>query len=512
MTTTAATEPAASDGRISSISPRQWLVLAAIQLATLLFGMAITLVNVVLPQVKGTLSATQEEIAWVVTANLVATAVGTPITGWLAQRLGWRNLLLGAVAGFTFCSLGCGIAGSLEALVLWRIGQGLFGAPIQPMAQAVLLATFSRAHQPLVMMLWGLGSVFGPVSGPVLGSIVAEAYGWRMAFIMLVPPGLAAMAAIWLALRDLDNRGNKALDWTGFIALSLVMASAQLIMDRGQRLDWFESIEIRIEALALVVSLWVFVAHSLTAERPLLDPALLKDRNFACGLVVCLVMGMLSFTTLVLTPSLLHDLKGYPDDTIGLLLTARGVGNWLAFLVVVPMTRHRPRMAVVIGLAAQAFAGFAMAGFDLNVSAFDVFWTNTLQGFGFGLAFTPLAVLTFSTLSTVRAAEATAVFNALRNFGSSFFISATVVVLVRSTAASYAALTENVSPFNRALAFPGVLGLWSIETTGGLAGVAGEIQRQAAMIGYTNAFTMFGLCAVAGIPFAWLMRQGAPRG
>jgi MFS transporter, DHA2 family, multidrug resistance protein len=502
-----ATRADAGDGRISSISPRQWLVLGAIQLSTLLFGMAITLVNVVLPQIRGTLSATQEEIAWVVTANLVAIAVGTPVTGWLAQRLGWRNLLFGAVSGFSVCSLGCGLAGSLESLVLWRIGQGLFGAPIQPIAQAVLLATFSRALQPLVMMLWGLGSVFGPVLGPILGSMVAEAYGWRMAFFMLVPPGLAAMAFIWFALREHTQRGSTALDWTGFIALSLVMSSAQLIMDRGQRLDWFDSIEIRIELLVLVLSLWVFIVHSMTAKKPMLDPSLLRDRNFACGLVICLVMGMLSFTTLVLFPSLLHDLKGYPDSLVGLVLTARGVGNWCSFLIVVPFTKYRPRLAIVTGLASQAIAGIWMAQLDLNMTPMDVFLSNMLQGFGFGLAFTPMAVLAFATLPTVRAAEGTAVFNALRNFGSSVFISATVVVLVRSTAANYAMLTENVSPYNRALAFPGVLGLWNVETASGLAVVATEVQRQAAMSGYINAFYMFAACAAAGIPLALLMRQ-----
>ena len=479
MTATAAD---AGDARISSISPRQWLVLIAIQLSTLLFGMAITLVNVVLPQIKGTLSATHEEIAWVVTANLVAVAVGTPITGWLAQRVGWRNLLFTAVTGFTVCSFGCGMAGSLESLVLWRIGQGLFGAPIQPMAQAILLATFSRALQPLVMMLWGLGSVFGPVLGPILGSSIAESWGWRMAFFALIPPGMTAMACIWFALREHTARGATTLDWTGFIALSLVMASAQLIMDRGQRLDWFQSLEIQIEALVLVVSLWVFVAHSLTAKKPLLDPVLLRDRNFACGLVVCLIMGMLSFTALVLFPSLLHDLKGYPDSLIGLVLTARGVGNWVSFLIVVPFTKYRPRLAIITGLAAQAIAGVWMAQHDLNMTPSDVFLTS-------------------------RAAEGTAVFNALRNFGSSFFISATVVVLVRSTAANYAMLAENISPFNRALAFPGALGLWSLDSPTGLAVIAGEVQRQAAMNGYITAFYMFAACAAAGIPLTMMMRQ-----
>jgi DHA2 family multidrug resistance protein len=504
MTTSSA---APGDSRISSITGRQWFILLTIQMSTLLFGMTITLANVVLPQVKGALSATQEEIAWVVTANLVATAVGTPVTGWLAQRLGWRNLLFTGITGFTVCSLGCGLAGSLESLVVWRVGQGLFGAPIQPMAQAILIASFSRALQPLVLMLWGVGSVLGPVFGPIFGSMIAETYDWRAAFFMIVPPGMAAMACIWFALPDNTPRGTNKLDWTGFIALSLAMASAQLIMDRGQRLDWLESLEIQVEAVVFFISLWVFIVHSATAKNPLLDPRLLKDRNFAFGLIVCLVMGMLSFTTLVLFPSLLHDLKGYPEHEIGLLLTARGCGNWAAFLIVVPFTKRQPRLAVICGLAAQAVSGLAMARLDLNMTGFDVFWTNMLQGFGFGLAFTPMAVLTFATLPTNRAAEGTAIFNALRNFGSSVFISATVVVLVRSTATNYATLSENVSPFNRALAFPGVLGLWNVETPRGLAVIAGEIQRQAAMIGYINAFLMFALCAAAGIPLAMMMKE-----
>ena len=177
-----------------SIGPRHWLILLTVQLSTLLFGMTITLANVVLPQIRGTLSATQDEIAWVITLNLVATAVATPMTGWLASRLGWRNLMFFGVLGFTLCSLMCGIADSLETLVLYRIGQGLFGAPIMPMGQAIVLATFPRQLHATVMVIWGAGSVMGPVFGPILGSMIAEAYNWRYAFFMIVPPGLVAMA------------------------------------------------------------------------------------------------------------------------------------------------------------------------------------------------------------------------------------------------------------------------------------------------------------------------------
>ncbi|MFM9849564.1 MAG: DHA2 family efflux MFS transporter permease subunit [Hyphomicrobiaceae bacterium] len=496
-----------ADARLSTISGHQWLILLMVPLTTMLFGMTITLVNVVLPQMRGAMSATPDQIAWVVTSNLVATAVATPMTGWLANRFGWRNTLFYAVTGFTVFSLLCGLATSLETLVLYRVGQGLFGAPIMPMSQAVLLASFPRHMHALVMMIWGLGSVTGPVAGPVLGSLIAEAYTWRGAFFMIVPPGIAAMVCVWVALSDRTDRSETNFDWTGFLALSVAISAAQLIMDRGQRLDWFESMEIKIELGIAVIALWIFIVHSLTAARPFLDPRLLLDRNFSIGLMVSFVMGMLSFTPMVLFPILLHDLRGYPDSLVGMLLAARGIGNWLSFLVVVPFTRWNPRLAVGCGLALQAASGFAMAQLDINVSSFDVFWMNVLQGFGFGLAFTPMTVLAFATLPPDRMTEGTGIFHLVRSFGSSLFISATVVLLLRSTSTTYSVFTEYLTHFNKALAYPEVLGFWNMSTPAGLMAISDEMQRQAAMIGFINAFYFFAFTAAAAVPLAWLLRD-----
>ena len=504
---TAATFDPASQAGISSITGRQWFLLLTVQLCTLLFGMTITLTNVVLPQVQGALSATQDQMAWVVTFNLVATAVGTPLSSWLANRLGWRNLMFSAVFGFTIFSFLCGIANSLEVLILYRVGQGFFGAAIMPIGQAVLLASFPRHLQPLVMMMWGIGGVVGPVFGPIFGSLISEAYNWRAAFFMIVPFGLAASAAAWFSLAQFTQRQPTRFDWTGFLALAATIGAAQLMLDRGQRLDWFESTEIVAEALVVGVGLWVFVTHSLTAERPFLDPRLLLDRNFAVGLVLALVMGMLSYVTLVLFPSLLHDLRGYPDSAIGLLLASRGLGNWISFLVVVPFTRWNPRLSVTCGLIGQAASGWAMAQLDINLTSFDVFWTNVLQGFGVGLAYTPMMVLTFTTLAPRYMTEGTAVFNLMRNFGSSVFISIAIVLLVRTSAANHAGMTEFMSPYNRALAYPDVLGQWSLASPAGLKSIAGEIQRQSAMIGYLNAFYLFSFTAMAAVPLVWLMRD-----
>ncbi len=491
---------------LRSITARQWLILLAVQLSSLLFGMTITLANVVLPQIRGALSATQDEIAWVITLNLVATAVATPTTGWLASRLGWRGVMFGGVGGFTFFSLLCGLANSLETLVLYRVGQGLCGAVIMPMGQAIVLATFRRELHAAVMVIWGFGSVVGPVVGPVLGSMIAETYGWRAVFFMIVPPGLIAMGFVWFSLAGDTAHTRARLDWTGFLALSIAMTGLQLVIDRGQRLDWFESPEIVAYAAVGGCAFWIFAVHSLASPAPFLDPRLLLNRNFAIGLLIAFFMGMLAYTSLVLFPALLHDLRGYPDGTIGELLAARGVGNWVAFLVVVPMSRRFPRLTVALGLTAQSFAAWQMAQLNLNLTSFDVFWTNALQGFGFGLAFTPMTVLAFATLRVDQITEASGVFTLVRNFGSSLFISLSIALLVRSTAANYSRMVEFINPFNTTLK-DFAPAAWNIATTSGLMRLTIEIQRQASMIGYINSFYLLALIAAVAVPLVWLMRN-----
>ena len=493
-----------------SITAHQWLVLLTIQTSTLLFGMTITIANVVLPQMRGALSATQDEISWVITFNLVATAVATPMSGWLANRLGWRPLMLGTLTGFIVMSFLCGIATSLESLILFRVCQGIFGAPIMPIGQAILLASFPRHMHATVMLMWGVGAVFGPVFGPIFGSLIADMYDWRTAFFMIIPPGCVAIVCTWFALpRQTENTASR-FDWTGFIALSIAITGLQLLMDRGQRLDWFESTEIVLCATAAAVAFWIFAVHCLTTDNPFLDPRLLLDRNFSVGTLIAFVLGMLSYISLALFPSLLHDLRGYPDSAIGLLLAGRGVGNWFAFLVIVPFSRVSARGAVAFGLAAQALSALAMAQLDINLTGFDVFTLNMVQGFGFGLAFTPLMVLSFSTLPRHHINEGSAVFTLVRNFGSSIFISITVVLLVRSTASNYARLTEQIMPYNKVIQHPGLPEAWDPGTIGGLARLSREILRQASMIGYINGFYLVAAVAAAGLPLVLLLR-GMPR-
>jgi DHA2 family multidrug resistance protein len=351
--------------------------------------------------------------------------------------------------------------------------------------------------------------VFGPVLGPILGSIATEAYNWRAAFFMIVPAGLCALVCIWFALADRTERSSVHFDWIGFLALSVAVLAAQLIFDRGQRLDWFDYREITACAFLGALAFWVFVAHCLTADKPFLNPRLLLDRNFAVGTVIAFVMGTMNFTSLTLFPSLLHDLRDYPDSVIGTLIAARGIGNWTAFFFIVQLTRAAPRFAIGAGLAIQAVGGYWMAQFDINLTDSGVFWSNFLMGLGQSVAFTPMTMLAFATLPPHQITEGAAVFTMMRNFGSSLFISLSILVLVRSTTINYARMTEFITPFHNVLTLQSLPELWNPGTTTGLMRLSNEIQRQAAMIGYVNAFYMMAITAAAAVPLACLLRTGA---
>ena len=491
----------------SVIASHRWLVLLLVQLTTLTFGMAITSTNVVLPQIRGALSITQDQAAWIVTIFLVAAAVATPLTGWLAGRLGWRRFMVTALIGFTISSLACGMADSLEVLLLARAAQGLFGAPIMPLGQGMLLATFPRHMHPLVLALWGVGAVMGPILGPVLGGLIAESLNWRWAFFMMVPIGALTTVLAVAALGNQEHGTSGRLGTIGFVALAVCMSSAQLMMDRGHRLDWFDSFEIIVEATLVVVGVCIFIAHTTISRTPFLNPRMFSNWNFNIGIVMALIMGALSLTTIVLFPSLLQDLRGYPDATVGVLVAARGLGNLISFMIVVQFTRYNARLALAVGMLLQVWAAWKMTLLDINMTNFDVFWTNFVQGFGFGLAYTPIIALAFSTLPTQLVVQASAVFNLMRNFGASLFISLSVLVLLRSTAENYAGLSAAVSPMNETLRNPGLVGGWAWNTDKGLAALSVEIQRQAEMGGYLNAFVLLAIAAAVGLPFVFLFRD-----
>ncbi len=496
--------PSVSEAEMTAF--RRGLIMATVIMASTLYAMTILVVSVILPQMQGSLSATQDQIAWAMTFNILATAIVTPMTGWLAARLGRRMLMIGAIAGFGISTLFCGISDSLGALVFWRILQGAFGAPVIPMTQAVLLDTYPKEQHSMVTSVFGMAVVIGPVIGPVLGGYLSDLYSWRWAFYMILPFTAMALVGLIVFLPDKGKTGQIRFDWTGFLALSVAIGCFQLMLDRGQRLDWFESAEIAGEALLAALALYIFIVHSLSTSHPFLNLRLLLDRNYALGLVLVCVYGMLNFTPMVLLPPLLQGQMGYPDAVIGALLAARGVGAIGGFFLSMFVGKLDPRVGMLVGFGIQAWSGWIMMGFDLNVGFWDVAFVSALQGLSVGLIWVPLTVATFSTLDQRYLAESSAIYHLLRNLGSSLFISLSVAALIRAGRTSYAELAENVTVFNKALSFPSVTGPLDLGSIQGLGSVAGEMARQSAMLGYLTAFAMYTAACVVVLPLVLAMR------
>ncbi|MBV9835820.1 MAG: DHA2 family efflux MFS transporter permease subunit [Alphaproteobacteria bacterium] len=494
---------------MAAITGRQWLILLTVQFTTVLFGLTTTSVTVILPQLKGALSATQDQISWILTFNLVATAVATPLTGWLAAKLGWRVLMVCSVIGFTSASMLCGTVSSLESLLVLRVIQGAFGAPIFPMGQAILLGSFERHQHPFIIMMWGVGGVMGPIVGPTFGGMVAELFSWRWTFFLIVPMGILAGSMAAAVLPDREKGMRRPLDFTGYIFLGIAIATFQVMLDRGQRNDWFDSAEIVIECGLAVVFFAMFLIHMATTSTPLVEPATFGDRNFIVGATVAIIMGMLQYVPMVLFPPLLQDLRGYPDGIIGLLVAARGLGNFGSFFIVAPLTRISPRFCLFVGFSIQAVAATWMGSLDINLSTSDVMFTNMLHGLGFGLAYTPMAVLTFSTLPGSLLTQGNAVFSLVRMLGSSIFISMTLLVFSQSVAEASVNLTSYITALRIDALLPWVTTYGSLGDAATYDRLASEVQRQAGMIGYINAFHLMTLITICTAPLAFLF---APRG
>jgi MFS transporter, DHA2 family, multidrug resistance protein len=482
------------------------MIVLTIVLSTTIYAGSVLVSSALLPQLQGALSATQDEVSWIMTFNIVATAVATPATGWLADRFGQRQTMTAAALFFGISTFMCGASSSLEELIFWRILQGAAGAPLVPLGQTLLLDSSPRSQHATVMSIFGMSNMIGPSLGPMFAGQIAETMGWRWGFWMLVPVAVAAVIGCWFALPRTAGRRTTRLDWLGFVSLSAGIAAGQLVFSRGQRLDWFDSAEIVIATLIGVLMLYVFSMHSLTTERPFVRLKLLADRNYALGLVLVTLFGMLNFALIVLLPPLLQQHAGYPESAIGEIIGSRGLGSAIGFLLAMPMARLDPRLSLSIGVLVQVATGMWLMSLDLNADLTTLMLCNVLQGVSIGVSWVPLTVITFWTLSPEYRAEAMSVFHLFRNFGSSLFISIAVAEIVRTQATNYARMVEHVSPYNRVLEMPWAMGAWSVDTATGLARLSGEIARQSIIIGYTNAWLLYVVAALASLPLVLLAR------
>ena len=493
-------------------SPRERaLVLFSVVFATAAYAGTQTIANVALPQMQGDLSAGIDQITWVVTANIVASAIGIPPTGWLAARFGRKRLLLMCVAAFTLASALCAVAGDLQSLVLWRFCQGLFGAPLIPLSQAITLDTYPKKSQGVAIAVWSVGVVVGPVVAPALGGYLTDAYGWRSVFLVSVPLGVLSLAVCY-ALVPGDRAGNAPrFDWFGFIALSIGLAGIQMILSRGQRLDWLESTEIVVLVGVVVVALYVFTVHIATAANTFLNLRLFLDRNFSTGILIMFAYSHMILAPLVLIPTMLESLRGLEAVTIGVLLLPRGLGQ-ITGLLISGWLVHRidPRALLLAGFLAHAWSTWVMAGYTLGIGVWEVVWPGVVQGLAMGMIFVPAITLTFATLDPALRTEGAAIFSLTRNFGTSIGVSLAVTLLARSVQVSHARLAEHAVPGNELLSLAEYADGWDLADVEGLAAIERAITEQATMIAYVNVYWSMTVFALAVIPLIFLVR-GVPR-
>lgn len=479
------------------------MITASVMLASTMQSLDTTITTVAMPHMQGAFSVSLEQISWVLTSYIVAAAIMTPPTGWLAARFGRKRLYLVSVSGFTLTSALCGIANGLPAMVLYRSFQGLFGAALVPLSQATLLDSYPRERSGTAMAIWGMGMTGGSILGPTLGGWLTDSYSWRWVFYINVPVGL--LAVIMIGAFVSETRRNRALhfDVLGFTALSVAIAALQILLDRGQTKDWFGSGEIVIEAIVAATAFYVFVVQTLTAERPFIRPSLFADRNFSIALLLRICNGMIVFGSIALMPSFMQELLNFPVFTAGLLLAPRGVGALLAMgLVGRLLRRFEPRVLIPIGFLIGAYALFWMTGFSLNVPAWDIVASGVVQGIALGFVNVPLTTAAFSTLAPERRTEAAGVYNVFRAVGSSAGISILTTLLYRNTQISHAAIATAATPFNAAFRTGAVAKLWNLHTAKGLALLNAEVTRQATMIGYLDDFKLMMILALVLAPLA----------
>jgi DHA2 family multidrug resistance protein len=440
---------------MSSASPKPinpWVVTAAVMLATFMEILDTTVVNVSVPHIAGNLGATVDEGTWVVTSYLVSNAIVLPMSGWLANRLGRRRMLMMCVTGFTLTSLLCGMATSLEWLIFFRVLQGLTGGGLQPLAQAVLLETFPPKKHGTAMAAFGLGIILAPILGPTLGGYITDNFTWRWIFYLNLPVGVFSLLMMNAFVHDppyigKNKEGGIDLWGIGFLALGFGML--QVVLDRGQQKDWFDSTQIRVMAALCVFGLVALVIRELTAKHPVVDLRVLKDRTFSAGVFIMTMLGFVLYASLMLLPIFLQTLLGYPALQSGLALSPRGLGSLVTMPVVGQLTnRYDPRKLIFVGIVVGSWTMFSLSHLNLNAGYWDIFWPQMIQGAAMAFLFIPLMAVSMSAISKEKMGNATSIYNLMRNIGGSFGIATMTTFLARRSQLHQNQMVSHISAFD----------------------------------------------------------------
>lgn len=448
-----------------------------------------TIANVALPYMQGGLQASRDQITWVLTSYIVAAAIMTAPVGWIASRIGRKAFLLVSMAGFTITSMMCGAAQNLDQMILFRIFQGMFGAALSPLSQALMLDRYPIEKRGVVMSVWGMVVMIGPIVGPTLGGYLTDSYSWRWVFYINVPVGVLSAAGIVFFLNEDERTAPQRFDWSGFGFFAVAVGALQFMLDRGTTKDWFASDEIVLEAVLAGMGVYLFLVHFWTAKRTFIPRGLLKDRNFVSGMALTFSIGLLLMGTTALLPPYLQNLGGYSVLDTGLMLAPRGIGTILMMLLIGRIVmRIDVRIPMTIGCVLLTWSMWVMSGWTPDITPVSLAGTLFIQGIGMGLVFIPSNVMAYATLPGDLRTDGSAMINLVRNIGFAVGVSITTTALSNSTQTAHATLAAHVSPFNRALGVNGPGVMWNPHLPFGLAQISGVIERNALIVAYADVF------------------------
>lgn len=489
--------------------PFRGLITVSIMLATIMQVLDTTIANVALPHMQGSLSATQDQISWVLTSYILASALLTLPVGWLSGRYGRKKVLIVSIIGFVVASILCGMATSISQMVVFRIIQGCSGAAMIPLSQSTMLDINPKEKHGSAMALWGMGIMIGPILGPTLGGYLTEFYNWRWVFLINIPIGLLALIGVIAFMPD-SERQERPFDGFGFITLSVMIACIQLILDRGEQVGWFSSKEILFYAAMIGSSLWMYSIHTWKTKHPFLSPEIFLDRNMLTSLFFIFFVGIILLASMALLPPYMQNLMGYPVLDVGLLMAPRGMGVMVSMLIVGKLTdRMDARILIFFGMFCTMASLYAMTFFSIYVPPGTLVWTGVLQGFGLGFIFVPLSTVAYSTLAPRLRAEAASLFSLVRNLGSSVGISIVMVMLTRNLQINHAYLSEYVTATSLGISWQQVPASIMSDAAGVLAMLDAEITRQALTIAYIDDFKLMMWVVVAATPLVLLFKNKA---
>ena len=491
-------------GAALSPSLRRALLTVCAMSATIMQALDMTIANVALPYMQGSLSASLDQINWVLTSYIVAAAIMTAPVGWISDRFGRKKLFVLCAAGFTVASLLCALAQSIEQMVAFRLLQGMFGAALVPLSQSVMLDAYPAEQRTQAMTIWGMGIMFGPIMGPTLGGWLTEMYSWHWVFLINVPIGIFTVLGLLAFMDETKPQPGLRFDWFGFFALAVGIGSLQLMLDRGEQVGWFTSTEIVIEAIVACAGFYFFLAHSLTTATPFVRFAIFKDRNYLGGCFFMVIIGIVLFSTMALVTPFMQNMLGYPILLAGLLLAVRGVGTLMSMMALNWLMKlFEPRYLVMTGLILTALTLREMSGFNANTSQQTIIVVSLVQGIGMGLVFMPLNTVAFVTLAPHLRTDGTAILTLIRNVASSIGISFVIANLTHTTRQMHARLAEHITPFNDALQAPDVARALDLSTDAGRAVAERMLTEQAGFIAFANDFTLLMWLTAASIPFVF---------